>query len=352
MSKIGKNNTEVEHVLPAFGWQNMSWSPLSGGLINQTYLIQDSKGLPKAILQKLHRIFDGSVNKDIDFITKHLNATGLTTPLVLKTIDDKLYFENDSGTWRALTYLKGDTFHKTPSLHHARSAGRHVGLFHKTLASLKYDFAFKRSGVHDTAKHLKTLEQKIGTSNSDWSKDADNLAQRILESAKRLPPLSKVLPKRICHGDLKISNMLFKPNSSDALALVDLDTMGTQTLAYELGDALRSWCNLETENSKAPNPNFDVANAFLSGFSEAMASSLSEAEVKSIAIGYETICLELAARFCIDVYEDNYFGWNPEKFTSRREQNVIRAEGQFATSNHLSTKRNLLQEICMDSFRK
>ena len=350
MTIIGAEKVEIEDILPSFGWQDHSWSVLSGGLINQTYLISDKNNVKVAVLQKLHRIFDGSVNKDIGFITQHLDKAGIATPLLLKTADQRLYVEHKTGSWRALSYLEGDTFHKTPSHAHADSAGRHVGRFHNALSSLQYEFAFKRSGVHDTAKHFKHLQSMMGSSQSSWSKDADALACEILDAAKRLPSLDAALPKRICHGDLKISNLLFKPGKTEALALVDLDTMGHQTLAYELGDALRSWCNVVSENHANPEPDFNIASAFLRGFADGLAAPIKDEEIKSIAIGYETICLELAARFCIDVYEDNYFGWDDTKFSSRREQNVVRSKGQLATSRFLHMKQDEIEALCMNSF--
>jgi len=60
------------------------------------------------------------------------------------------------------------------------------------------------------------------------------------------------LPERACHGDLKISNLRFSAAEStgpiEGVCLLDLDTIGPQTLAAEMGDAWRSWCNPSGED--------------------------------------------------------------------------------------------------------
>jgi hypothetical protein len=47
-------------------------------------------------------------------------------------------------------------------------------------------------------------------------------------------------------------------------------------------------------------------------------------------VGLETVCIELAARFAVDAFDDRYFGWDPARFPSRRLHNLVRARGQLA----------------------
>jgi len=54
------------------------------------------------------------------------------------------------------------------------------------------------------------------------------------------------------------------------------------------------------------------------------------AERTSIVNGLETVCIELAARFAVDAFDDKYFGWDPARFPSRRVHNLVRARGQLA----------------------
>jgi hypothetical protein len=102
------------------------------------------------------------------------------------------------------------------------------------------------------------------------------------------------------------------------------------TMAFELGDAMRSWCNPRGEDAGAVG--FDVAifAAAIRGFRSVADPIVSRAERESIVLGLETVCLELAARFANDYFEDRYFGWNAERFPSRRAHNLVRAQGQLA----------------------
>src|SRR5215475_9377982 len=64
-----------EDVAAAWGWAapDAEIAPLTGGLINATYAVRRG-GAPIAVLQRLHPIFAGAVNLDIDAITSHLAA--------------------------------------------------------------------------------------------------------------------------------------------------------------------------------------------------------------------------------------------------------------------------------------
>src|SRR5439155_24115766 len=112
-----------------------------------------------------------------------------------------------------------------------------VGRWPRAVAVLSWTYRFVRAGVHDTAAHLVRLA----------TYGSDELAREILDAAKALPPLGDQ-PRRNVHGDLKISNVMFQHDPLRATSLVDLDTLGLGTLAFELGDAMRSWCNPHGED--------------------------------------------------------------------------------------------------------
>ncbi|HNC98496.1 MAG TPA: hypothetical protein PKW90_20360, partial [Myxococcota bacterium] len=107
------------------------------------------------------------------------------------------------------------------------------------------------------------------------------------------------------------------------------------SLEVELGDALRSWCNPVGEDSTDTFFDRSLFEAALRGYGSLR--PLSAAQQDAIAGGVERICLELAARFCRDVWEDSYFGWNAERFPSRPAHNLYRARGQLSLG--LSVRR-------------
>jgi hypothetical protein len=66
--------------------------------------------------------------------------------------------------------------------------------------------------------------------------------------------------------------------------------------------------------------------------------------------GVQTIALELAARFCVDAFEDRYFGWDPQRFPSRREHNRVRAAGQLELAQAVASQRIAAEAIVAAAF--
>src|SRR5215468_3295082 len=314
-----------DDVTAAWGWSDpaVEIAPLAGGLINATFAVRRG-GVPIAVVQRLHPVFAGEVNLDIDAITSHLAARGLVTPRLLRTRDGRAWHEH-GGVWRALSWVDGDTVHAVPGPAWAEAGGALVGAFHRAVADLSHDYAFARVGVHDTAAHLARLADCVA---AGGDAAAVALGREILDAARRLPGMPPV-PRRHCHGDLKISNLLFATAPVRGVSLVDLDTVGLSTMAFELGDAMRSWCNPRGEDAGSVAFDLAIFAAAIRGFRDVADPVITADERVAIVVGLETVCLELAARFAVDVFRDEYFGWDPARFPSRRVHNLVRAQGQL-----------------------
>ena len=311
-------------VLAAWGWDHADVSQVAGGLINATYAVRVD-GVPVAVVQRLHPIFDAKVNLDLEAVTAHLATHGLVTPRLIRTREDRAWFEHDARVWRALSWVDGVTVHRVPDPAWAEAGGVLVGRFHRAVADLRHDYVFARAGVHDTAAHL----ARLATHAADRSApEAAELAAEILDAAAGLPALPQT-PLRHCHGDLKISNLLFSTAPVRGTCLVDLDTLGLGTMAFELGDAMRSWCNPHGEDAGSVTFDLPIFAAAIRGFRAVADELVSADERTSIVVGLETVCVELAARFAVDVFRDEYFGWDPARFPSRRAHNLVRARGQL-----------------------
>lgn len=309
-------------VAAAWGWEPGAITALPGGLLNATYEVRAE---PRAVLQRLHPVFGADVNLDIEAITAHLAARGLVTPRLVRTRSGDAWFEHAGRIWRALTWIDGATVHQVPDPSWAEAGGELVGRFHAAVADLEHAYAFARAGVHDTPAHLARLQAVV-----DGGGDPEHVAlgADVLAAAHALPEMPAI-PRRHCHGDLKISNLLFAPGPR-AVCLVDLDTIGFATLAFEIGDALRSWCNPRGEDTADTAFDLAIFEAAMRGFRKTAAAVVAPAEWRAIVVGLETVCVELAARFAVDVFRDEYFGWDAARFPSRRAHNVVRARGQLA----------------------
>ena len=310
--------------------------PFGTGLINRTYLVEEPPS--RFILQRVSRIFPAGIHRNIQAVTEHLHRRGMLTPRIIPTTRGELFVDLDGGgVWRLLTYVDGVSFDVITTHEQARAAGELVGRFHREVADVDHDFAERRRGAHDTPKHLQRLREALaGKSGHRLFPEVRACAERMLDRADRLPALP-ALAEQIGHGDLKFNNVLFHPGlgaggapSEQALCLIDLDTVGPALLAFELGDAWRSWCNRHGENQPEAAFDLQILAASLEGYRAGLARPLDENERLALLLGLEWVSLELAVRFAADALDESYFGWDPVLFPARGEHNLVRAQGQWS----------------------
>lgn len=341
----------------AYGLEDARLELVPEGLINATYAaLPREGGEPRAILQRLSPVFSPRVHEDIEAVTRHVAAKGVETPRLIPTSAGDLWVRVRGQVWRALTYIDGVTRRSVETPAQARSAGALVARFHAAAADLEHAFVGGRAGVHDTPAHLRGLREAAAGPPGGAAEEpselagARELAAEILDRASALPPLPDA-PARPAHGDLKITNILFDRGDPErARCLIDLDTLTRQTLAYEVGDALRSWCNPAPEDAEDARVDLALLGAAIEGYAAEAGSIVEPAEIDALVPGLETICVELAARFCRDVFDDCYFGWDPSRYASRRAHNLARARGQLGLAGAVAAARSEAEEIVGRAF--
>lgn len=338
-------------VLAAYPGLSVEPSPFGTGLINLT--LRGCIGALEVVVQRLHPVFAGTVHHDIEAVTSHLAARGFRTPRLVPTAGGRLWADDDEGRpWRVQSFIEGGTAFDTvttPTLAH--EAGRLVGGFHAALVDLEHDYVHVRPGVHDTASHLAKLEAALHEHRAHRLRpEVERASEALFDRGLELCD-ARALPLRHAHGDLKISNLLFDA-AGRGLCLVDLDTLGRMPLAFELGDALRSWCNRAREDETA---RFDPAifAAAIDGYASRSASlGLDASEVASLVLGTRTIALELSARFLTDALEERYFGWDAARYPARGEHQLARARGQLALARSLAEQRSALEATVRSAFAR
>jgi Ser/Thr protein kinase RdoA (MazF antagonist) len=320
-------------------------------MINATFRVLTELGGMRRpmILQRLHPVFGANVHLDIEAVTAHLEAQHLETPRLVRNRDGELWtVETTSGEariWRAQTLIDGLTIHKSRDPEQLASAAELLGRFHRALLSLQHQFVHVRP-IHATVKHLATLRTALASERAVGDAEAQALGARILRHAEGVRLDFGEHPRRVVHGDPKLSNLLFaRDEPGRARCLIDLDSVGSDYLAYELGDALRSWGNTAGEDTTLSRIDPSVLAAVLSGYARARPANIPTEEVLSALDGLETVSLELASRFAADAILDSYFGWDAERFPSRRAHNLVRAEGQLCLSQNVRAERAELYAV-------
>jgi Ser/Thr protein kinase RdoA (MazF antagonist) len=346
-----------KRVLPRFPVDaTVTVAPLAGGLINQTFLLTPKDGA-RFVLQRVNPLFPTSIHDNIDAVATTLARQGLITPRLVRTREGRLFLDlpdgddgdDGRGVWRVMTHVDGISFEVVTGPGQARAAGALVARFHAALDTLTHVLVGQRVGAHDTPRHLDQLRLAAGTHRDHrLFPQVSPLADGILRAAQDLLALP-ALPPRICHGDLKFNNFLFAGDTAEtrdrAVCLIDLDTVGPMALAFEMGDAWRSWCNRSGEDSENADLDLEVFAASLGGYCDGLGRDITRDERQALLLGPEWISLELAARFAADVLNETYFGWDSQRFAGRGEHNLLRARGQFSLHRALVDSRDRRERL-------
>lgn len=325
------------------GFSGLTWRPVYSGLINKTFCVEDAQGAPKAIVQRLHSIFDSRVNLDIEAVTTHLAGKGVITPRLIPTDEGDLWIEEESHVWRALSHIPGFTYEKVNDRKMAFEAGKLVGGFHHALNDFEYRYHSSFESAHNTSAHLDRLRQALKEHvTHPLYHEVLPATDDLLNAAERLPKLDN-LSSRHAHGDLKISNLLFNEEGGGH-CLIDLDTLGQMIWPFEMGDALRSWCNPSKEDQRPARLKLDLFEGALTGYASANALVSAE-ERESLVSGLIQICLELSARFLSDALNESYFAWDSTRYSSHGAHNLARAQAMWELYHSVNKQRRDAEHI-------
>ena len=329
-------------ILAAWNLDDADVFPIEIGLINRTYRLE--RNGERWILQCLNSLFDSAVHHDIEAVTAHLASKTLPTPRLVRTRDRNLWLDHD-GVWRVFTFLEGRVVPRIEQPSMAQGVARFVARFHGALSDLNHAFHFTRPGVHDMATHRARLERALAEHRSHTLFDrVAPVAERLLRLTEGLPDYA-AHPRRIVHGDLKVTNVLFDDSGSEALALLDLDTLARMPLAFEMGDAFRSWCNPGGEDHTEARFDTSLFHAAIEGYGTAARDWITNDEWDVMVEATRVIALELATRFCADALNERYFGFNAARYASRGEHNLVRARGQLALADSIEDQRAELERV-------
>ena len=349
MSKNNQDKLIDYRIKKLFGLDSYDLEIIDSGLINNTWVVKDN-GKPRSVIQRVNKIFPKEINKDIDNITKFLLKNNFKTPLIIPSITGEIFIEIDGYVWRHLSYIEGHNYNCLKNKKQARSAGELLGRFHKIFNNCDYNFSYVKK-YHYNFSHYKeeitkTLINKKDHRNINIVKEISN---QIFNLSELIPNLDDSHLRKV-HGDPKITNIIFNDND-EAICLIDLDTLGERPIYYEIGDALRSWCNQKSEDHEDSILSLSYFKNVVEGYAVEGRDILKKIEYENILPSFLFITLELSARFCVDALNESFFSWNNKIYNSHSEHNIIRSKGQLNLAKQIQDNFDALQKVVLTSFR-
>jgi Ser/Thr protein kinase RdoA (MazF antagonist) len=149
-----------------------------------------------------------------------------------------------------LTYIDNTRcFDTVTSPAQAREVGRALGTFHALISDLPVSaLADTLEGFHITPGYLAQFDAVLAAGNAPTEATTLEALRFVAERRDSVAVLEEAkaagrLVERPIHGDPKVNNVLMDREGTQAVALIDLDTVKPGLVHYDIGDALRSGCN-------------------------------------------------------------------------------------------------------------
>jgi len=352
-----------------------SFRPNSSGNVNDTYIavFRTHFSEERVIIQRVnHRVFAHPewIMENMRVLTQHCHEQLLREsdeadriwqlPKIIPCKGGQDFFKDESGNyWRALTLIaSASSFDVAQSEEHAYEAGCVLGQFHRLISGI--DPASLRDtlpGYHNTPEYLAKYDQTVATPKGSeliFSSDQAKSLHKFIEARRSVVPVLQnaldrgELKTRLIHGDPKVNNFMMDEDTGKGTAIIDLDTVKPGLIHYDFGDALRSLCNREGEetgNLSGVAFDLDLCDAFIRGYMVYAKEFLTKHDRKYLYDSIRLITLELGIRFFQDHLAGNVY------FKVRNpEQNLHRAQVQFRLCESIEIRRKKIVRILEDTF--
>ena len=263
--------------------------PLGEGLINDTYKVLTAEAdQPDYVLQRVNHVVFPDVDmvmRNIDAVTSHIRKKleqkgekdidrKVLTFIPLKDDSKKLYALVDGKYWRIMIFIPD---------------------------------AITKQAV-----------------NPESRRQIDARAEEMCK-AERMGR-EGILPKRVCHCDTKVNNMMFDKNDN-VLCVIDLDTVMPNFIFSDYGDFLRTGANVVAEDCPDMDKvqfNIEIFKAFTEGYLSSASSFLTRVEIENLPYAVKLFPYMQCVRFLWDYLSGDKY-WKCQY----PEHNFVRSNNQL-----------------------
>ena len=328
--------------------------PLGNGLINDTYLVRTAEAdKPDYVLQRInHHIFTDVelLQHNIEAVTNHLRkkleaeGVGDIDRRVLRfvpTADGKTYSFDGENYWRMSVYIPDTLTISEVTPQSSYDCGRAFGRFQQQLTDLDEPLGETIPDFHNMELRLRQLREAVQADQAGRLKEVEAEVSFIEAHGEAMCLAEQLhreglLPKRICHCDTKVNNMLFD-REGRVLCVIDLDTVMPAYVFSDYGDFLRTASSTQPEDSPDLDAiafRWDIFEAFTRGYLESAGSFLTPVEREHLPFAVALFPFMQATRFLTDYLNgDTYYK------TTYPEHNLVRTRNQLRLFEIVQAKR-------------
>lgn len=318
--------------------------PLGEGLINDTYKVMvDGDDEPRYVLQHINNAIFQDVDMlqdNIENVTNHIRkkliAKGITdidrhVLRFIKSKDGKNYYFDGDKYWRVMVFVKDSVTYQAVTPEYSYIAGKSFGEFEAMLSDLDEPLGEIIPDFHNIEFRLKQLRDAVADDRVGRVKEVRYYIDEIEKRAEKMTLGERLfregkLPKRICHCDTKVNNMLFD-RDGNVLCVIDLDTVMPSFVFSDFGDFLRSAANTAAEDEPDLSKiyfNMEIFRAFTKGYLEGTKDFLLPVEKENLPYAAMLFPYMQAVRFLADyINGDTYYK------VRYPEHNLVRTKAQW-----------------------
>ena len=329
--------------------------PLGSGLINDTFRVY-TDGADDYVLQRINNAIFKDVEllqHNIDCATAHIRKKGgMTLTFLPCKATGKSYWTDGETYWRVSVFIKDSFTYDTVNPEYSYYAGKAFGQFEAMLADIPDTLGETIPDFHNMELRARQLKDAVQADAAGRMKEPE--VQAILKDlqqyeeemckAERLYREGK-LPKRICHCDTKVNNMLFDKDGN-VLCVIDLDTLMPSFVFSDFGDFMRTAANTVAEDDPAIEKvalRMDIFKAFAKGYMEG-ATFLTPIEKENLPYAACLFPYMQAVRFFADyINGDTYYK------IQYPEHNLVRTRNQVALF-HVAYEKQAAMKAYIDSL--
>lgn len=334
--------------------------PLGAGLINDSYEVRTAEDdCQNYVLQRInHAIFQdvemlqNNIFAVTTFIRKKLeqqNETDLDRKVItlVPTKDNKLYYFDGTSYWRLTLFIADAITKETVDAPNSYTAGVAFGNFQAMLADIPEKLGETIPDFHNMEFRLKQLHDAVEANAAGRLSEVQYLIDEIEKRAEEMCKAERwyregKLPKRVCHCDTKVNNMMFDKDGK-VLCVIDLDTVMPSFIFSDYGDFLRSAANTGAEDDKNlenVNFNMEIFKAFTKGYLESARSFLLPIEIENLPYAAALFPYMQLVRFLADyINGDTYYK------IQYPEHNLVRSKAQFKLLQSIEEKFPEMEEF-------